>query len=62
MTLQPGDFVRLPAKGQDSTYQLLNIDDNSGSCWVRRWPLTRHGSPAFAVPMHQLEDLPRGSL
>lgn len=59
MTLQPGDFVRLARPDQDATYQLLNIDDGSGSCWVRRWPLSRHGSPAFAVPIHHLTDIPK---
>jgi hypothetical protein len=61
MTLQPGDFVRLVTTDQTSTYQLLNIDDCSGSCWVRRWPLTRHGSPAFAVPVDQLADIRNNS-
>lgn len=58
MTLHPGAFVRLVSK-QDSTYQVLSIDDDAGSCWIRRWPLSRHGSPAFAVSLHQLSHADR---
>ncbi len=53
MTLEPGTFVRLTSRPED-TYQLVNIDDESDRCWVRRWPLSRHGSPPFAVALHQV--------
>jgi hypothetical protein len=53
VTLHPGAFVRLVSQ-QDGTYQVLSIDEDSGSCWIRRWPLTRHGSPAFAASLEQL--------
>jgi hypothetical protein len=57
MDLHPGSFVQLASR-QDSTYQVVSIDDHAGSCWVRRWPLSRHGSPPFSVPVQQVMDLP----
>jgi len=55
MTLQQGTFVRLSGK-DDSIYQILSVDDDGDRCWVRRWPLSKHGSPPFAVPQHQLSE------
>jgi hypothetical protein len=57
MNLHPGSFVQLASR-HDTTYQVVSIDDHSGSCWVRRWPLSRHGSPPFSVPLQQVKDLP----
>ncbi|MCT0200583.1 hypothetical protein KQ313_12965 [Synechococcus sp. CS-1325] len=56
MTLQQGAFVQLTSKG-DTTYQILSIDDDGDRCWVRRWPLSKQGSPPFAVPMNQLSQV-----
>jgi hypothetical protein len=55
MDLQPGAFIRLAGR-QDDTYQVVSLDDYSESCWVRRWPLPRGGSPVFAVPLDQVSD------
>jgi hypothetical protein len=55
MTLQQGTFVRLAGK-DDSIYQVLSIDDDGDRCWVRRWPLSKQGSPPFAVPQQQLSE------
>jgi hypothetical protein len=55
MTLQQGTFVRLAGK-DDSIYQVLTIDDDGDRCWVRRWPLSKQGSPPFAVPQQQLSE------
>ncbi|KEF41288.1 MAG: hypothetical protein ER33_12275 [Cyanobium sp. CACIAM 14] len=49
-SLHPGSFVRL-ANRLGATYQVISIDDETDSCWVRRWPLTRQGSPAFSVSL-----------
>ena len=54
--LHPGGFVQLNSS-QESTYQVISIDDETDSCWVRRWPLTRHGSPAFSVALSDLRPL-----
>lgn len=53
MTLQSGTFVQLTGK-PDGTYQVVSVDDSSESCWVRRWPLDRNGSPPFSVPLQQI--------
>lgn len=52
-TLKQGSFVRLASKG-DTTYQVLSLDADADRCWLRRWPLSRQGSPPFSVPLHQL--------
>ncbi|CAK6695983.1 hypothetical protein BBFGKLBO_01957 [Synechococcus sp. CBW1107] len=49
-------MVRLTSS-PDHTYQVLSIDLDSRTCWVRRWPLSRHGSPAFALTLDQLQVL-----
>ena len=51
--LHPGSFVALGSR-QGGTYQVISIDEETDSCWVRRWPLTRHGSPAFSVALPDL--------
>lgn len=56
MTVQQGQLVRL-ASSRDGTYQVLSIDADAELCWVRRWPLSRHGSPPFAVSLDQLDDV-----
>lgn len=56
MTLHQGQMVRLTSS-PDHTYQVLSIDTDSSTCWVRRWPLSRHGSPAFALALDQLQQL-----
>ena len=53
MIFHQGQLVRV-ASNQESTYQVLSIDDASDLCWVRRWPLSRKGSPAFSVSLQQL--------
>jgi hypothetical protein len=55
MDLQPGTFVRLESRDGD-TYQVVSVDDYSDSCWVRRWPLPRQGSPVFSVPLNELTE------
>ena len=48
MIFHQGQLVRV-ASNQDSTYQVLSIDDAADLCWVRRWPLDARNSPTFAV-------------
>jgi hypothetical protein len=52
-TLQQGQIVQLTSN-PDQAYQVLGIDQETDRCWVRRWPLSRHGSPAFAVALNQV--------
>jgi hypothetical protein len=35
-------------------YQVISIDDRQGRCWLRRWPLARHGSEVFEISLQQL--------
>ncbi|EDY39747.1 conserved hypothetical protein [Cyanobium sp. PCC 7001] len=53
MNLQQGQIVQL-STNPDQTYQVLSIDQDGDCCWLRRWPLSRHGSPAFAAPLSQV--------
>ena len=46
MTPRPGQFVLLD-ENPDSHFQVINVDAEKGSCWVRRWPIARNGSPPF---------------
>lgn len=56
MNLQQGQVVRL-ASSPEHTYQVLNIDQDSDLCWIRRWPLSRQGSPPFAAARSQLKSI-----
>ncbi|CAK6700668.1 hypothetical protein [Synechococcus sp. CBW1107] len=40
---------------QATTYQVIGVDASRDRCWVRRWPLARHGSPVFEVSIRQVE-------
>jgi hypothetical protein len=31
------------------------VDAPRDRCWVRRWPLARHGSPVFEVSIRQVQ-------
>ncbi len=53
-----GDCVNLISDSH--TYQVVGIDDSHDRCWVRRWPLARHGCPVFEISLQQLE--PRKSM
>jgi len=52
---EQGAFVRLASKG-DTVYQVLSLDADADRCWLRRWPLSRQGSPPFSVPLNQLRN------
>ncbi|CAK6693980.1 hypothetical protein VB734_02390 [Synechococcus sp. BA-124 BA4] len=43
------------AQTQDTVYQVIGVDALRDRCWVRRWPLARHGSPVFEVSIRQVE-------
>jgi hypothetical protein len=53
MKLQPGAFIQLLSQ-ENSNHQVLTINDHFDQCWIRRWPLSTHGSPPFAVSLQQL--------
>jgi hypothetical protein len=52
MTLHQGDCITLTS--DEHLYQVIGVDDRSNRCWVRRWPLARHGSPVFEISLQQV--------
>ncbi len=52
-TFHQGDCVTLVSDSH--TYQVVGIDNSHNRCWVRRWPLARHGCPVFEISLQQLE-------
>ena len=53
MHLHQGDCVHLSC--DPSVYQVIAIDEHHDRCWVRRWPLERHGSPVFEVSLASID-------
>jgi hypothetical protein len=56
MTPRPGQFVHLD-ENPDSHFQVINVDAEKGTCWVRRWPIARNGSPPFSVEISRVKAL-----
>jgi hypothetical protein len=52
MTLHQGDCITLTS--DENLYQVIGVDDHHNRCWVRRWPLARHGSPVFEISLQQV--------
>lgn len=48
-----GDCVRL--QDDDQLYQVIGVDDRHDRCWLRRWPLARHGSEVFEISLQQVQ-------
>ena len=67
MDLHQGDCIELqphaigvsepldPAGAHAQLFQVIGVDQHGNRCWVRRWPLARHGSPVFELPLGQLQ-------
>ena len=67
MDLHQGDCIQLPpaaigvlepldpASADTQLFQVIGVDHSGDRCWLRRWPLARHGSPVFEISLHQLE-------
>jgi len=60
MTVQPGCVVRIhgraDAPASDALYEVVSVEEDDLRCWVRRWPLARHGSPVFELPLGQVQE------
>lgn len=54
LSTQPrqGDTVRIA--GDDQLYQVIGVDALHDRCWLRAWPLGRHGSQVFEVSLQQV--------
>jgi hypothetical protein len=35
-------------------YQVIGLNERTDRCWLRRWPIARHGSPVFELSLRQL--------
>lgn len=65
LALHQGDTIRLPDDGsirlprtsqqEGSLYQVIAVDAGHDRCWIRSWPLTRHGSPVFEISLQQAQ-------
>ena len=44
-----------PAEAVAQLFQVISVDQHGNRCWVRRWPLARHGSPVFELPLGQVQ-------
>jgi hypothetical protein len=57
--LHQGDCIRLNAQAPhvdaQQLYQVISLDPGRDRCWLRRWPLARHGSPVFEMGLSQLQ-------
>ena len=53
MGLHQGDCIHLGSDEQ--LYQVIGVDDHGDRCWLRRWPLPRHGSTVLELPLHQVQ-------
>ena len=54
--LHQGDCIELPDDGEDGQmYQVIGVDDRGDRCWLRAWPLARHGSPVFELSLRQVQ-------
>jgi hypothetical protein len=56
MTPHQGDCVHLTS--DEHLYQVIGVDDHGNRCWVRRWPMARHGSPVFEISLHLVDGMP----
>ncbi|MDM7958339.1 MAG: hypothetical protein QUV04_01110 [Synechococcus sp. WH 8007] len=54
MSFQPGALVTL-SENPDCVLQLVNLDEASGSAWVRPWPLVQAHAATFTVCLSDLD-------
>jgi hypothetical protein len=54
--LHQGQCVQIASdqSGEAQLYQVISIDDRHDRCWLRRWPLARHGSEVFEISLQQV--------
>jgi len=47
-----GDTVRIA--GDEQLYQVIGVDASHDRCWLRAWPLGRHGSQVFEISLQRV--------
>ncbi len=40
--------------GDEQLYQVIGVDAPNDRCWLRAWPLGRHGSQVFEISLQQV--------
>lgn len=40
--------------GDEQLYQVIGVDAPHDRCWLRAWPLGRHGSQVFEISLQQV--------
>ena len=55
--LHQGDCIQLADDpcSDHQLYQVIGLDPHHDRCWLRRWPLARHGSPVFEMSLRQVQ-------
>ena len=55
--LHQGDCIQLAGdpSSKDQLYLVIGLDPHQDRCWLRRWPLARHGSPVFEMSLRQVQ-------
>lgn len=51
-TPHQGDTVCIA--GDEQLYQVIGVDASRHRCWLRAWPLGRHGSQVFEISLEQV--------
>ncbi|MEB3184578.1 MAG: hypothetical protein VKM97_01700 [Cyanobacteriota bacterium] len=51
-----GDTVRIA--DDEQLYQVIGVDAPRDRCWLRAWPLGRHGSQVFEISLQQVVATP----
>ena len=51
-TPHQGDTVRIA--DDEQLYQVIGVDAVHDRCWLRAWPLGRHGSQVFEISLQQV--------
>lgn len=50
----PGSPSGAAPHPQGQLYQVIAVDQGRDRCWLRRWPLARHGSPVFEISLQHI--------
>ncbi|MEB3165151.1 MAG: hypothetical protein VKO65_00605 [Cyanobacteriota bacterium] len=54
-TVASGELMAGGESPDGQLYQVVSVDAPGDRCWLRRWPLARHGSPVFELSLRQLQ-------
>ena len=46
---------RASGASREQLYQVIAVDQSRDRCWLRRWPLSRQGSPVFEISLRRVQ-------